>query len=60
MTRMINELLEGLKGSPVLLALISLNVIMVGGALWFLRALAAAQSARFDLLMRACKLGNLP
>ena len=58
MTRMINEMLEGLKSSPALLALICLNMIMVGSALWFLRALAAAQAARFDVLMKMCKLGG--
>jgi hypothetical protein len=46
--------LDSLKGSPMLLALIMLNMIMVGAALWFLKALAAAQAARFDVLMKAC------
>ncbi len=48
------EALNGLSTSPMLLALISLNVVMVGGAIWFLRALAAAQAARFDLLLKIC------
>ena len=48
------EALNGLSTSPMLLALISLNVIMVGGALWFLKALSAAQAARFDLLLKMC------
>ena len=47
-------MIEGLKGSPVLLALILLNMMMVGGALWFLKALSQAQAARFDVLMKAC------
>ena len=54
MTKIIQEALDGLSTSPMLLALISLNVIMVGGALWFLKALAAAQAARFDLLLKMC------
>ena len=47
-------MVSGLNTSPMLLALILLNLVMVGGALWFLKALAAAQSARFDTLMRVC------
>jgi hypothetical protein len=54
MKEVVREALNGLQTSPMLLALISLNVIMVGGALWFLKALAAAQAARFDLLMKIC------
>ena len=50
----VGEALNGLSTSPMLLALISLNIIMVGGALWFLRALSAAQSARFDALLKIC------
>jgi hypothetical protein len=54
MNQVVKEMINGLHTSPMLLALISLNVIMVGGALWFLRALATAQQARFDLLMKVC------
>ena len=54
LNRAVGEALNGLSTSPMLLALISLNVIMVGGALWFLKALAAAQAARFDLLLKMC------
>ena len=54
LNRAVGEALNGLQTSPMLLALISLNVIMVGGALWFLKALATAQQARFDLLLKVC------
>ena len=54
MKEVVRETLNGLQTSPMLLALISLNVIMVGGALWFLKALSAAQAARFELLMKIC------
>jgi hypothetical protein len=54
LTRAASEMLSGLRASPVLLALIMLNMMMVGGALWFLRALATAQASRFDVLMKAC------
>jgi hypothetical protein len=54
LNKAVGEALNGLQTSPMLLALISLNVIMVGGALWFLKALATAQAARFDLLLKMC------
>jgi hypothetical protein len=54
LTRAASEMLSGLKASPVLLALIMLNMMMVGGALWFLKNLATAQSARFDILLKMC------
>ena len=60
MTKIIQEALNGLSTSPMLLALISLNVIMVGAGLWFIRALAAAQQHRFDLLLKLCGGGKLP
>lgn len=52
-------MVSGLKATPGLLALILLNMMMVGGALWFLKALGAAQAARFDILMKMCG-GKLP
>lgn len=59
-TRAVESVINGLKSSPVLLALISLNIIGVGAALWFLRALAAAQASRFDLLLKYCLPGVKP
>jgi len=54
LTRAASEMLSGLRASPVLLALIMLNMMMVAGALWFLKALAEAQAARFDILLKMC------
>ena len=54
LTRAASEMVAGLKGSPVLLALILLNMMMIGASLWFLKALATAQAVRFDVLMKAC------
>jgi hypothetical protein len=54
MIKIASEMLSGLKASPVLLALILLNMMMIGASLWFLKALAAAQASRFDVLMKAC------
>jgi hypothetical protein len=53
-TKAAAEMLNSLKGSPTLLALIMLNMMMGAGALWFLKTLAEAQQARFDLLMKMC------
>lgn len=60
LNKAVGDAITGLQTSPMLLALISLNVIMVGGALWFLKALSAAQAARFDILMKMCSGGKLP
>ncbi len=59
LTRAASEMVSGLKASPVLLSLILLNMMMVGGALWFLKGLAAAQATRFDILLKMCG-GKLP
>jgi len=53
-TKIATEMIGGLKGSPTLLALIMLNMMMGGAALWFLKTLAEAQQARFDILMKMC------
>jgi len=54
LTKIAAEVAKGLQSQPMLLTLISLNVVMVGGALWFLQALAMAQAARFDTLLKIC------
>jgi hypothetical protein len=54
LTRAASEMAAGLKGSPTLLALIMLNMMGIGAALWFIKTLAEAQQARFDLLMKLC------
>ena len=54
MNRFIGQAVDSLKSSPVFLALILLNAIMVSAAMWFLSALSAAQQSRFDTLMKAC------
>jgi len=53
-TKAMSEMMAGLKGSPTMLALIMLNMMGIGAALWFLKELASAQQARFDLLMKMC------
>jgi len=53
-SQLINQAVDSLKSSPVFLALILLNAIMVSAALWFLATLAAAQQGRFETLMKAC------
>ncbi len=54
----VEQVVESLKSSPVILAVILLNAIMVSGSVWFLTALASAQQARFNTLFQAC-LGKL-
>ena len=50
----IDSVVDSLKTSPMLLAVLLLNAVMVAGAGWFLTSLAAAQQARFNTLMQAC------
>jgi len=54
LTKAATEMVAGLKGSPTLLVIVMLNMMMIGGALYFLKALSEAQAARFDLLMKMC------
>jgi hypothetical protein len=54
------EVVHGLKGQPIMLALLVLNSIGIGAACWFLSALAKAQGARLDLILRACLPGVRP
>ena len=54
LTKATAEMVASLKGSPALLALIMLNMMGIGAALWFIKTLAEAQQARFDLLMKMC------
>jgi hypothetical protein len=49
-----SQVVSGLQGSPVLLAMLALNAIGIGAALWFLNKLADAQAKRFDVILRAC------
>lgn len=50
----VGQVVEGLRSSPLALAVILLNAMMITGGTWFLTALAAAQQSRFDILMKAC------
>jgi hypothetical protein len=53
--RVAEEVARGLQSSPMLLAVIMLNVIMIGAGIWFIQALAKAQQSRFDLLLKVCQ-----
>jgi hypothetical protein len=53
-TQVASEVVKGLQSSPAILGILTLNVIMVGAGLFFIRALAAAQQSRFDLLLKVC------
>ena len=55
-----SEVVHGLKGQPFMLGLLILNTIGIGAAVWFLKALATAQGARLDLILRSCLPGVRP
>lgn len=54
LTRLTEGAINGLKGSPILLFVFLVNIIGIGGAVWFLSRLAAAQDQRWNALLRAC------
>ncbi len=55
------EAMKGLHSQPMLLAVICLNIVMLGAGAWFLSRLAEAQQARWDQMFKACmtKVGEL-
>lgn len=48
------DLVGGLKTSPVLLAVLLLNIVIVGGAGYFLMKAGEANAARFNLILLRC------
>lgn len=45
------DVIGGLKQSPALLAMVVLNVLAIGLAVWFLRGLQESQAKRVDHLL---------
>jgi hypothetical protein len=54
MNEAIQSITESLKGSPIVIAMILLNVLFIGGALLYLRA----EQAQMDRVLAACLQGN--
>jgi hypothetical protein len=52
----IRAVIESLKGSPLVIAVILLNVLFIGGALLYLRA----EQAQMDRVLAACLQGSKP
>ena len=48
------DVVKGLSGSPVLLALLCLNVLGVGGAVWYLEKINGRNAEMFTLLLKSC------
>jgi hypothetical protein len=59
-SKVAGEVVKGLQSSPALLALLALNGIGIGAAVWFLRTLAVNQAARMDMILKACLPGHTP
>ena len=59
-TKVAGQVVSGLQSSPILLALISLNLIGIAAALYFLNTLTANQAKRIDMLMAVCLPGLKP
>lgn len=52
------DVVKGLSGSPVLLALLCLNVLVVGTAVWFLNNMSHRNAEMFTLLLKSCLPGG--
>lgn len=53
-TRVAEKVVNGLQQSPMLLALLALNGVGIGAAVWFLSRLADASSKRWEFMMNLC------
>ena len=54
LNKLAGEVVRGFQGQPALLAIMVLNLMMLGAGAWFLTSLAKAQAGRFDLILKAC------
>ena len=56
--RVASDVIGGLKQQPMLLAIVVLNIMGIGAALYFLNKLATESNARFVSLMEYCLQAN--
>jgi len=49
-----SDIVGGLKGQPMLLGIVVLNVIGIAAALYFLNKIADQADSRYQLLLRYC------
>ena len=54
LNKLAGEVVRGFQDQPALLAVMVLNVLMLGAGTWLITSLAKAQQARFDLIFKAC------
>ena len=52
------SVVSGLKTSPVLLAMLALNIVGIGAALYFLIKFGEANAARFATILDRCLPGS--
>jgi hypothetical protein len=48
------DVISGLKGEPILLVVLLLNVILVGGLGYFLIKFGEANAERMQLILKSC------
>jgi hypothetical protein len=48
------DVINGLKTSPVLLAVLLLNIVLVGGVGYFMIRFGEANAARMQLILQSC------
>lgn len=48
------DVIAGMSGQPVLLALLVLNLLFAGGALWYLNNLNVRNTELFNVVVKSC------
>ena len=52
--RVAGDIVNGLKGSPVLIAILVLNLAFIGAALYFAIRYGEVNAARLELILKSC------
>lgn len=53
-TQVASDVVGGLRQQPMLLTLVVLNVVGLGTAAWFLRALIDLSDRRMEMILKSC------
>jgi hypothetical protein len=54
MTEIARDVVSGLKGTPMLLGMLVLNIAFLGAGIYFLLKFGEANAARFELILNRC------
>ena len=59
-TKIVGSVVDGLRSTPVLIALLVLNATGIAAALWYLVSINARNAELFKLVLTACLPGAKP